>query len=116
MQVSTPFISKAPVPCRLYRERDKTHEKKEDTDEHSPFLSRTQKTDIPIDEKKSITRLEKIKITMTFEKLYFYPSHYAGYSAMDNLTCAVKPNFLRREIVNSNRKTRTRHTDHCAEN
>jgi len=38
-------------------------------------------------EKKSVTRLEKTKITfetMTFEKLYYDPSHYAGYS-MDNL-------------------------------
>jgi len=85
VQVSTPFISKALVPCRLYRERDKNHEKEEDADEHSPFLSRTQKNDIPIDEKKLITRLEKIKITMTFEKLYYDSSHYAGYSAVDNL-------------------------------
>ncbi|XP_018368781.1 PREDICTED: uncharacterized protein LOC108764877 [Trachymyrmex cornetzi] len=36
---------------------------------------------------------------MAFEKLYYDPSHNAGYSAVDNLTRAVKPNFSRGEVV-----------------
>jgi len=36
---------------------------------------------------------------MMFEKLYYDPSHYASYSAVDNLTRAVKPNFSRGEVV-----------------
>ena len=36
---------------------------------------------------------------MTFEKLYYDPSNYASYSAVDNLTRAVKPNFSRGEVV-----------------
>jgi len=43
--------------------------------------------------------LEKTKITMTFDKLYYDLSHYAGYSAVDNLTCAVKSNFSQGEVV-----------------
>ena len=35
---------------------------------------------------------------MTFEKLYYDPSNYASYSALDNLTRAVKPNFSREEV------------------
>jgi len=59
--------------------------------------------------KKSVTRLEKTGITKTFEKLYYDPSHYASYSAMD-LTCAVKPNFCgEKSYVGSNYKTRTIH-------
>jgi len=48
--------------------------------------------------KKSIIRLEKTEIMMTFEKLYD-SSHYASYLAMDNLIRAVKSNFSREEIV-----------------
>lgn len=33
------------------------------------------------------------------EKWYYDPSHYAGYSATDNLARAAKPNFSRNEIV-----------------
>jgi len=51
-----------------------------------------------------------------FEKLYYDPSHYAGYSAVDNLTHAVKLNFSREEVMRWNCKTRTRYTDHCVEN
>jgi len=36
---------------------------------------------------------------MELEKLYYNPSHYADYSAVDNLTRAAKPNFSRNEIV-----------------
>jgi len=36
---------------------------------------------------------------MELEKLYYNLSHYAGYSAVDNLTRAAKPNFSRNEIV-----------------
>jgi len=36
---------------------------------------------------------------MTFEKLYYDPSHYASYSAVDNLTHAVKPNFSWGEVL-----------------
>jgi len=36
---------------------------------------------------------------MTFEKLYYDPSNYASYSAVDNLTRAVKSNFSRGEVV-----------------
>ncbi|XP_018370163.1 PREDICTED: uncharacterized protein LOC108765815 [Trachymyrmex cornetzi] len=36
---------------------------------------------------------------MTFEKLYYDPSHNAGYSAVDNLTRADNPNFSRGEVV-----------------
>lgn len=32
------------------------------------------------------------------EKLYYDPGHYAGYSAVDNLTRAAKPNFSRDEV------------------
>jgi len=65
------------------------------------ILSRIWKTDTSIfaNGKKSVTRLEKTEITMTFEKLYYNPSHYASYSAVDNLTCAVKPNFSRGEVI-----------------
>jgi len=38
-------------------------------------------------------------MTIELEKLYYNPSHYAGYSAVDNLTRAAKPNFSRNEIV-----------------
>ena len=52
-----------------------------------------------------------------FEKLYYDPSHYADYSAVDNLIYAVKPNFSQGEVIRgSNRKTRTRYTDHGVEN
>jgi transposase InsO family protein len=33
------------------------------------------------------------------EKLYYDPSHYAGFSAVENLTRAAKPNFTRNKIV-----------------
>ena len=36
---------------------------------------------------------------MTFEKLYYDSSHYAGYSAMDILIRVVKPNFSRGEVM-----------------
>lgn len=36
---------------------------------------------------------------MAIEKLYFDPAHYAGYSAVENLTRAAKPNFSRGEVV-----------------
>lgn len=36
---------------------------------------------------------------MEFDKLYYDPSHYAGYSALDNLSRAVKPNFTRNKVV-----------------
>ncbi|XP_070171427.1 uncharacterized protein [Polyergus mexicanus] len=36
---------------------------------------------------------------MELEKLYYNPSHYAGYSAMANLSRAAKPNFTRNEVV-----------------
>src|SRR5436190_564015 len=35
---------------------------------------------------------------MELEKLYYDPSHYAGYSAMDNLTRAAKPKFTRNQV------------------
>jgi len=38
-------------------------------------------------------------MTMKLEKLYHNPSHYAGYSVVDNLTRVAKPNFSRNEIV-----------------
>lgn len=34
-----------------------------------------------------------------FEKLYYNPAHYAGYSASDNLSRAVKPKFTRNEVI-----------------
>ena len=36
---------------------------------------------------------------MELEKLYYDPSHYAGYSARDNLARAAKPKFTRNEVV-----------------
>ena len=33
------------------------------------------------------------------EKLYYDPTHYAGFSAVENLTRAAKPNFTRNKIV-----------------
>ncbi|KAL6433569.1 hypothetical protein ACFW04_006571 [Cataglyphis niger] len=36
---------------------------------------------------------------MEFEKLYYNPSHYAGYSATENLLRATKRNFTRNEVV-----------------
>lgn len=36
---------------------------------------------------------------MELEKLYYDPSHYAGYSATVNLSRAAKPNFSRNEVV-----------------
>lgn len=36
---------------------------------------------------------------MELEKLYYDPSHYAGYSATANLSRAAKPNFSRNEVV-----------------
>ena len=36
---------------------------------------------------------------MAFEKLYYDPLNYASYSAVDNLTRAVKLNFSRGEVV-----------------
>ncbi|XP_072764651.1 uncharacterized protein [Anoplolepis gracilipes] len=46
-----------------------------------------------------------------FEKLYYDPSHYVGYSAVDNLTRTVKPNLSRNNVLDLNRKTRTRCID-----
>jgi len=37
-------------------------------------------------------------MTMELERLYYNPSHYAGYSAVA-LTRAAKPNFSLNEIV-----------------
>jgi len=36
---------------------------------------------------------------MELEKLYYNPSHYADYSAVDNLTRVAKPNFSRNKII-----------------
>ena len=36
---------------------------------------------------------------MELEKLYYTPSHYAGYSAVDNLSRAAKPNFTRNDVI-----------------
>ncbi|XP_070169440.1 uncharacterized protein [Polyergus mexicanus] len=36
---------------------------------------------------------------MELEKLYYNPSHYAGYSATSNLSRAAKPNFTRNEVI-----------------
>jgi transposase InsO family protein len=33
------------------------------------------------------------------EKLYYDPTHYAGFSAVENLTRAAKPNFARNNVV-----------------
>lgn len=38
-------------------------------------------------------------MTMTLEKFYHDPAHYAGYSAVDNLARAAKPNFTRNDVV-----------------
>jgi len=38
-------------------------------------------------------------MTMELGKFYYNPSHYAGYSSVDNLSRAAKPNFSRNEIV-----------------
>lgn len=38
-------------------------------------------------------------IIMELEKLYYVPSHYAGYSATENLSRAAKPNFTRNDVV-----------------
>lgn len=37
-------------------------------------------------------------MTMTLEKFYYDPAHYAGYF-MDNLARAAKPDFSRNEVV-----------------
>src|SRR5580765_323535 len=36
---------------------------------------------------------------MELEKLYYDPSHYAGYSARENLLRAAKPNFTRNDVT-----------------
>ena len=98
------FISKAWVPRRLYREHEEEEKRKnyeqEIDEESSLILSRTWKTNIPVSLQTGKNRLlGKTEITMTFEKLYYDPSHYASYSAVDNLTRAVKPNFSQGEVV-----------------
>jgi len=98
----TPFTSKAQDPHRLSRGRRKKYKNYEqEIDEKNLLIfSRTRLIYFCIfaKGKKSDIQLEKTEITMTFEKLYYNPSH-PNYSAVNNLIRAVKLNFSQGEIV-----------------
>jgi len=82
------FILKAWVPHRLYREHEEGEKRNITRIRRGKFVDFfSWKTDTPVSlqtGKKLVTRnLKKTKI-MTFEKLYYDPSHYASYLAVDN--------------------------------